>query len=127
DREPPVRGIVLACDVDEAGVRVGYREAVVLHRRHLAEGVERQERLALVLAAVHVDVDELVRDVEDRQQETHLVAVDGLHRRMEADHRSSPGASMPAMIDAIRASATTPPRGSRTERGRSRLRTGDSG
>ena len=39
-------------------------------RRHLAERVQREERLALVLARVHVELDELVRQLEHREQLT---------------------------------------------------------
>ena len=96
-RQPLTLGIVLARQIHEARVRVGDRESAVLQGGHLAERIQREIRLALVLAAVHVELDELVGLAQQREQQAHLVAVDRSFGRVDADHGSVVQVQRPAV------------------------------
>lgn len=52
----------------------------------MAEGVERQERLALVLPLDQIDADPFVGNAQQLEQQAHFVAVAGEFVAVEAEH-----------------------------------------
>jgi hypothetical protein len=64
----------LARDVDQDRLRIAQPDLAVLHHRQLAERVQLQELVGLVLLVDEVDRNALARHLQNIQQQAHLVA-----------------------------------------------------
>jgi hypothetical protein len=64
----PISAPCLLGEIDEDCVRVRDDHAVIFQHRHLAEWIEREKLRTLVRAALKVDFDLLVRNVEQRSE-----------------------------------------------------------
>ncbi|MNI51023.1 hypothetical protein D3C73_1057200 [compost metagenome] len=69
--------------VNQDGVRIGHHGAVVVNHRHLAERIERQEVRTLVFTAAQVDVNTLMRHVQQRQHQGNAMRVAGQGKAIE--------------------------------------------
>jgi hypothetical protein len=83
--QPAACGVVARGQVDQDRVAVGQRVLAVLDHRHLAEGVQRQERRRLVRAARQVDLDQGAGQVQQREHELHAVRVAREGKAVQAD------------------------------------------
>jgi hypothetical protein len=61
-------------DIDQDGLRIAQPDVAVFHHRDLAERIELQELLGLVLLIDEIDRDALARNLEDVEQQTDFVA-----------------------------------------------------
>ncbi|MNI67355.1 hypothetical protein D3C73_1229820 [compost metagenome] len=84
-RRQPLRGVLLR-QVKQNGVAVPNGQAVVVDRRHLPPRADALERFGLVLARQHIDELAPIGQIDQGQEEAHLVAVAGSGMVVERDH-----------------------------------------
>ncbi len=87
----PAAFAVLFGQVHQDGVGVAEDHTVVVDHRHLAEGVDGQETLLLVLALGQVDEDDLGGQLQQRQHQLDTVSVAGQGEVVELDRSAGHG------------------------------------